>query len=79
MVKFSVYLDRLVFVIYKNIDTVVYIDKQRMSCSAFRTFVRFALVWFSQFPLPLGRAAVSDCGTPWTFLLPFFVLDPLEH
>ena len=20
----------------------------------------------------LGRAAVSDCGTPWTFLLPFF-------
>ena len=22
----------------------------------------------------LGRAAVCDCGTPWTFLLPFFVL-----
>ena len=21
-----------------------------------------------------GRAAVCDCGTPWTFLLPFFVL-----
>ena len=21
----------------------------------------------------LGRAAVCDCGTPWTFLLPFFV------
>ena len=20
----------------------------------------------------LGRAAVRDCGTPWTFLLPFF-------
>ena len=20
----------------------------------------------------LGRAAVCDCGTPWTFLLPFF-------
>ena len=22
----------------------------------------------------LGRAAVCDCGTPWTFLLPFFLL-----
>ena len=31
----------------------------------------------------LGRAAVRDCGTPWTFLLPFFYpkrkdLDPLR-
>ena len=30
----------------------------------------------------LGRAAVCDCGTPWTFLLPFFdiscKLSPLE-
>ena len=25
------------------------------------------------FLLGLGRAAVCDCGTPWTFLLPFFV------
>ena len=24
----------------------------------------------------LGRAAVCDCGTPWTFLLPFFFLYP---
>ena len=43
--------------------------------SAFRTFVQFALVWFCTFPLPLGvweRAAVCDCGTPWTFLLTFF-------
>ena len=23
--------------------------------------------------LCLGRAAVCDCGTPWTFLLPFFL------
>ena len=22
----------------------------------------------------LGRAAVGDCGTPWTFLLPVFLL-----
>ena len=26
------------------------------------------------FLLGLGRAAVCDCGTPWTFLLPFFHL-----
>ena len=25
------------------------------------------------FLLCLGRAAVCDCGTPWTFLLPFLV------
>ena len=24
----------------------------------------------------LGRAAVCDCGTPWTFLLPFFFFTP---
>ena len=49
--------------------------KQRAN-SAFRSFVRFALVWFCLFPPSswcLGRAAVCDCGTPWTFLLPFFV------
>ena len=23
----------------------------------------------------LGRAAVCDCGTPWTFLLPFFFIN----
>ena len=29
-------------------------------------FVGFLTPWC------LGRAAVCDCGTPWTFLLPFF-------
>ena len=24
--------------------------------------------------LRLGRAAVCDCGAPWTFLLPFFFI-----
>ena len=46
--------------------------EERTKLSAFRTFVRFALVWFCPFPLPLGvcmgRAAASDCGTPWIFL-----------
>ena len=36
--------------------------------SAFRTFVQFALVWFC-----LGWAAVCNCGTSRTFLLPFFL------
>ena len=27
----------------------------------------------------LGRAAVCDCGTPWTFLLPFFICVPLKN
>ena len=26
----------------------------------------------SSYSWGLGRAAVCDCGTPWTFLLPFF-------
>ena len=39
---------------------------------AFRTFVRFVLVWICWFPLPLG-VGVGGGGTPWTFLLPFFV------
>ena len=46
--------------------------EERANLSAFRTFVQFALVWFCLFPLSLGVSAVCDCGTPWTFLLPFF-------
>ena len=29
-------------------------ERERANLSAFRTFVRFALVWFCLFPLPLG-------------------------
>ena len=38
--------------------------------------VCFVRVGFCQFSLPLssGLAAVCDCGTPWTFLLTFFIL-----
>ena len=38
--------------------------------SAFRTFVRFVLclvLLVSSSSWCLGRAAVSDCGTPWIF------------
>ena len=30
------------------------LGEERVNLSAFRTFVRFALVWFCLFPLPLG-------------------------
>ena len=30
------------------------LGEERANLSAFRTFVRFALVWFCLFPLPLG-------------------------
>ena len=48
--------------------------EERASLGAFRTFVRFVLVWICLFPL-LGRAPVCNCGTPWTFLLPLYCID----
>ena len=54
------------------------LGEERANLSAFRTFVRFVLVWICRFLHPLGvweglRFAVCDCGSPWTFLLPFFI------
>ena len=42
------------------------LGEERANFSAFRTFVRFVLVWICRFPLPIsvGKAAVCDCGTP---------------
>ena len=51
------------------------LGEERANLSAFRMFVRFVLVWIcrkSSSSWGLGRAAFCDCGTPWTFLLPFF-------
>ena len=45
---------------------------ERANFSAFRTFVRFVLLWFCLFSLPLGVWEACDCGTSWTVLLPFF-------
>ena len=47
---------------------IISLGEERANLSAFRTFVRFVFVWICRC---LGRAAVCDCGTPWTFLLPF--------
>ena len=52
--------------------------EERANLSAFRMFVRIVPVWFCRFSLPLvvlEGLAVCDCGIPWTFLLPAFVVD----
>ena len=44
-----------VFVFYSPFSiAITSLGKEIASRSAFRTFVRFALVWFCLFPLPLG-------------------------
>ena len=63
------------------------LGEERANLSVIRTFVRFVLVWFSRFPLPLsvweelrfvivafpglGLTLFCDCGFPWSFLVPF--------
>ena len=34
--------------------TITSLGEERANLSAFRTFVRFAVVWFCLFPFPLG-------------------------
>ena len=46
------------------------LGEKRANLSAFRTFVRFVLVWIVGFLFLLGSG--KGCGTPWTFLLPYF-------
>ena len=58
-----------------NVDKSLKFWGKRANLSAFCTFVRFVLVWICRFSLPLGvwkGFRFCDCGTPWTFLLPFF-------
>ena len=57
------------------------LGKERANLCAFRAFVRFMLVWFCRFPLPLGLwegLRFCDCGIPWTYLLPFFHIKALD-
>ena len=58
---------------------ITLLGEEGANLSAFRTFVRFALVWFclSSSFWCLGRAAAYDCSPPWTFLLPFFYIPIL--
>ena len=48
--------------------------RERAYLSAFRKFVRFVLIWQPSSSWCLGRAAVCDCGNPWTFSYLFFKL-----
>ena len=57
--------------------TITSLGEERANLSAFRTFVRFVLVWICRFPLPLG--VWEGLGTPWTFLLPFYFLYDHNH
>ena len=64
-----------VLVIFSPFSIVITsLGEERANLSAFRTFVRFVLVWFlsvSSSSWCLGGAAVCDCSIPRTFFLPF--------
>ena len=57
--------------------------EERANLDAFRMFGRFVLVWVCRFPFPyefweglrfvpgLFSYFFCNCGTPWTFFLPF--------
>ena len=40
-------------------------------CRTFLSICAYLVLSVSSSSWYLGRAAVCDCGTPWTFLLPF--------
>ena len=53
------------------------LGEERADLSVFHAFVRFCAcldLSVSSSSWGLGRAAVCDCGTPWTFLYPFFLI-----
>ena len=72
---------------------IISLGEERANLSAFHTFVRFVLLWFYRFPLPLGvweglRFVIvalpglfsyffCDCGIP--FSLTFFFLFCCKH
>ena len=53
------------------------LGEDRTNLSAFRTFVRFVLVWFCRFPLTLGvweglRFVIVTFPGPFSYLFSFF-------
>ena len=55
---------------------ITLLGEERANLSAFRTFVRFVLVWFCRFPLPLGIWEGLQFGIvtfPGLFSYPFFL------
>ena len=66
----------LVFFIPFSI-AITSLGEERANLSAFRTFVRFVLVWICRFSLPLGvweGLGFVIVALPGPFLLPFFTL-----
>ena len=54
-VNFSLALCYFVLVFFSLFCiSITSLGEERANLSAFRTFIRFALVWFCLFPLPLG-------------------------
>ena len=41
-------------IIFCDFIAITSLGEERVNLSAFRTFVRFVLVWICRFPLPLG-------------------------
>ena len=63
-----------VLVFFVQSIVITSLGEKRANLSVFRTFVRFSLVWFCLFPLPLGvlEGLRRDFGTPLDFsLTPF--------
>ena len=48
------------------------LGEEKANLSAFRSVCACLDLLVSSSSWGLGRAAVCDCGTPWTFLLPFW-------
>ena len=51
---------------------ITLLGEDRANLSAFRMVCACLDLPVSSSSWGLGRAAVCDCGTPWTFFLPFF-------
>ena len=62
------------------IIAIISLGEERTNLSAFRTFVRFVLVWFCRFPLPLGILEGLQfviVAFPELFSYPFFFFAEL--
>ena len=71
----SLALCYFVLVFFSHFSIVItLLGEERANLSAFRTFVRFALVWFCLFSLPLGvweGLRLVTVALPGLFLVPF--------
>ena len=69
-------LSHLVLVFFSPFSiAITSLGEERANLSAFRAFVRFVLVWFCRFPLPLGvweGLQFVIVALPGLFSYPFF-------